>query len=159
MLITYVLIKQKCVLLSPRPIERPILSPFSFLFSFFLVVSARLYKRVCPSVGPSIRSSVCPSVRPSGTLSLSGQKQRRRTTYAVHPALFRLLSLPRPPKRCRLFLVFLSFYHHLRETIKQPIPSPFSFFFTSLLLLLSLPQRPKWTNGLADRLFATPFQF
>ena len=50
----------------------------------FLVVSTRLYKRVCPS------ASVGPSVRPSGTLSLGGQKQRRRTTYAVYPALFLL---------------------------------------------------------------------
>ena len=30
----------------------------------FLDASSHLYKRVCPSVGPSIRWSVCPSVRP-----------------------------------------------------------------------------------------------
>ena len=44
---------------------------------------------VRPSVGPSVRPSVRRSVRPSGTLSLGGQKQRRRTTYAVYPALLK----------------------------------------------------------------------
>ena len=31
----------------------------------FLVATKRLYKRVCPSVGPSVRRSVRPSVGPS----------------------------------------------------------------------------------------------
>ena len=50
----------------------------------FLVLSTRLYKRVCPSV----RRLVGRSVRPSVTSFFGGQKQRRRTTYAVYPALF-----------------------------------------------------------------------
>ena len=42
---------------------------------------------VRPSVGQSVGWSVGWSVGPSETLSLGGQKQRRRTTYAVCPAL------------------------------------------------------------------------
>ena len=45
----------------------------------------RLYKRVCPSVGPSVRWLVCWLVR---NHFVGGQKQRRQTTYAVYPALF-----------------------------------------------------------------------
>ena len=37
----------------------------------------------------SVRRSVRPSVRPSVTSYFGGQKQRRRTTYAVYPALLR----------------------------------------------------------------------
>ena len=52
------------------------------MISQFLVVSTRLYMRVCPSVDRSVRQSV----GPSETLSLGGQKQRRQTTYALDPA-------------------------------------------------------------------------
>ena len=37
----------------------------SILFLIFLVANKRLYKRVCPSVGPLVRRSVGPSVGPS----------------------------------------------------------------------------------------------
>ena len=39
---------------------------------YFLDVSSHLYKRVCPSVGLSIRPSVCPQVCPSVGLSVRG---------------------------------------------------------------------------------------
>ena len=48
----------------------------------------QLYKRVCPSVGPSVG----PSVR--NLFFFGGQKRRRRTNYAVYPALFRCVLAP-----------------------------------------------------------------
>ena len=56
-------------------------------------MSAQLYKRVCPSVGPLVCWSVGPLVGPSETVSLGGQKQRWRTSYAVFKVSPRVLDL------------------------------------------------------------------
>ena len=45
-------------------------------FIFFLVADTQLYKRLFPSVGPSVRLSVVPSVRWSVMIQLKSSKTR-----------------------------------------------------------------------------------
>ena len=64
---------------------------FGFVFTIlafpgcFLDAPSHLYKRVCPSVRPSVRRAVGPSVRRSVTPSL---RRVRGASYAVYSALF-----------------------------------------------------------------------
>ena len=95
-----------------------LLIPFSTvaIVFLFLVVSTRLYKRVCPSV----RRSVGRSVGPSETHFLDEQKQRRRTTYAVClPLLKAAMTMTMlQDGNCPTYYLCLSVY----ETVIQNFP-------------------------------------
>ena len=70
--------------------------PKNAVFTGFLVVSARLYKRVCPSDGPSVGRSVGPSVSPlvhgsvrlKRFLSVGKNEDGERLMPCIRPCLY-----------------------------------------------------------------------
>ena len=92
----------------------------------FLVATKRLYKRVCPSVGPSVRWSVGPSVRPSvGDALVINKENQYFQANDCKGRHTRQIS-------CN-HIIIQSFHHH--EDVLLALWALFIFFLFRLLFL------------------------